>query len=125
MFIQNVNTGIKAGYSITGTNITLTVPNVGAISIDLQAKQKDVDRIVDVSLTNDFKNLGEGVGSWYVATINIPAVETKAQETGEIDDEGNSVVEVTTLPLDMNKVTLYLWGLPENIIKEDVEGGNE
>ena len=125
MFIQNVNTGIKANYAINGTNLTLTVPNVGAISVDLQAKQRDVDRIVDVSLTQDFKNLGEGVGSWYVATINIPAVETRAYETGETDDEGNPVIAETTLPLDMNKVTLYLWGLPENIIKEDVEGGNE
>jgi hypothetical protein len=113
MIIQNVNAGPKAVCSVEGTVLTVEVPGVDSLAIDLQAKQADVIKTVDVSLGQDYKKLAEGVGSWYVAHIVIPPEEKEVYDTGGLDAEGKPIMAVRTLPLDMAKVVVHLWGLPE------------
>jgi len=121
VIVTNVNTGPKAGYSVAGTELTVSVPNIGEITVDLQARQGQVQKVVDISLDRDFTRLVEGVGSWYVASIVIPPVATEFYDTGEKDENGNSVMAEQELPLDMSQVKLHLWGLPESISNNNEE----
>lgn len=115
MIVTDVNTGPKAGYSVSGTDLTVSVPNVGDIVLDLQAKQGQVQESVDISLDRSYSRLVEGIGSWYVASIEVPPAETELYDTGEVDENGDPVMAERDLPLDMAKVKLRLWGLPESI----------
>lgn len=115
MIVTNVNEGTKADYSLDGSNLTISVPRVGELTLDLQAKQTSVRQNIDVSLDRGFLQLAAGIGSWYVATIEIPPVATELYETGATDEDGNPVMASRELPLDTSQVKLHLWGLPENI----------
>jgi len=115
MIVTHVNTGPKASYSLHGTELTISVPNIGSITVDLQAKQEQVQKVIDISLDHSFTRLVEGVGSWYVATIEIPPIATELFDTGDVDENGNPVMAQRELPLDTSKVKVHLWGLPENI----------
>lgn len=127
MKVLNVNNGQKANYDLNGTQLTLSTPSAGSLTVDLAARQKDVRNTVDISLNNDFTGIAEGVGSWYVANIIIPAKEVEVYDTGEVDEEGEPVTDVRDLPLDTNDVVLNLWGLPENatVTNNNDEGGIE
>lgn len=114
MKVLSVNNGKKATYDLSGTNLTVNTPTAGSLTVDLQAGQQDVRNTVDISLNNGFTELAEGVGSWYVANIIIPAKEVEVYETGEFGEEGEPVTAVRDLPLDTNDVVVNLWGLPEN-----------
>ena len=115
MIVRNVNTGVKAGYSVSGTELTVDVPHVGAVTVDLQARQGDSRRTLDFSLDKDYARVVEGVGPWYVATVVVPAAEKQPVETGQMDGEGNPVIEEVAIPLDMSQVELHLWGLPSTV----------
>lgn len=126
MIITNVNDGPKANYGLNGTNMTISVANVGDLTVDLQAKQSDVQKNVDISLDRSFSRLVEGAGAWYVASIEIPPVSKELYDTGEVDENGDPIMAQRELPLDTTKldttkVKLRLWGLPENISKEVTE----
>ncbi len=121
MIITNVSDGPKANYGLNGTNMTISVANVGDLTVDLQAKQSDVQKNVDISLDRSFSRLVEGVGAWYVASIEIPPVSKELYDTGEVDENGDPIMAQRELPLDTTKVKLRLWGLPENISKEVTE----
>lgn len=123
MIITHLNEGKKA--KITLQDTILTIEN--KVSIDLQARQKDTQQVVDVCLDNQLKTLREGLGAWYVATIIIPArqYDLVPKEDGE---EGETT-QVARL-LDVSGVEVRLWSLPigygeivEN--KEITEGANE
>ena len=64
MIIQNVNEGPKAVCSISGTVLTVEIPGVDSLAIDLQPRQTDVLTKIDISLGRDYTKLAEGVGSW-------------------------------------------------------------
>ncbi|OQP00841.1 AAA family ATPase [Geobacillus sp. 44C] len=108
MIITEVNSGKKAGYSVQGTVLT-----VGTVSIDLQERQTDVQNVIDICLDYQLKEMREGLGAWYVATIIIPP---KKRQLVQIDDE--TYVE-QELPLDMNDVELRLWALPAEYNNEN------
>lgn len=104
MQIIEQNEGAKIGYTVEGARITFG----GKLTVDLEAEQEDVQKIVDVSLDKD-GNLIRGVGEWYVANIVIPLREY------EIIENENGEETITTLPVNMDKVVLILWALPNNI----------
>ena len=114
MIIRNVNTGAKAGYSVSGTELTVDVPHVGNVTVDLQARQGDNRRTLDFSLDKDYARVVEGVGPWYVATVVVPAAEKQTVDTG-VDGDGNPVMEEVAIPLNMSQVELHLWGLPSTV----------
>lgn len=122
MIIQNVNAGPKAICGISGTVLTVDVPGVDSLAIDLQPKQTDVLTKIDISLGRDYMKLAEGVGSWYVAHVTIPPKEKELYQTDQLDADGNPVMTLVTMPLDMNSVVVHLWGLPETAVVIDNGG---
>lgn len=127
MLMFSVNSGIKAGCSLDGNSLDIFVPGVGSLNIDLQEKQKENRRTINISLDRNYERLAEGVGSWYVANIIIPGVDYELVDTGEVDENGIPIMEKTALPLDTSKVELHLWGLPESLseIVQEQEGEGE
>jgi hypothetical protein len=107
MIIINLNEGPKADYSINGT-----VLKVQEVAIDLAARQRDVQNVVDVSLGSDLTSAAEGVGAWYIATIIVPPLEYDLVDSGKTDENGNPIMVPQAMPLDMSKVELRLWALP-------------
>jgi hypothetical protein len=79
------------------------------LSIDLQERQGDVQRVIDVCLDTTYTTVQEGVGAWYVATIIIPPREYQL-----IEDESGEM-SISPMLLDMNKVEIRLWALPEGV----------
>lgn len=127
MIVQNVNSGEKADYTLSGTELTIKVPGIGELTIDLAKKQKAADRTLNISLDRNFTRLAEGVGAWYIANIQIPGERYELIDTGEEDNEGKSVMEKEELPLDISKVELHLWGFPETLSEkiEEIEEGDD
>ena len=119
MIITLVNSGTKADYALLGT--TLTIGN--QVSIDLEGRQQDTQHVIDVCLDNQLETMREGLGAWYVATIIIPPKQRSLVESGEVDEEGNAIMVETELPLDVNKVELHLWSLPEKPRVEQTQTG--
>jgi hypothetical protein len=70
--------------------------------------------VIDISLDGNMQQVREGVGAWYVATVILPAKQRELYDTGEVDENDNPIMAERDLPLDMAKVELRLWGLPEN-----------
>lgn len=101
MQVIEQNEGTKISYKVEGTRIIFD----DKLTVDLEAEQEDVQKIVDVSLDKD-GNLIRGVGEWYVANIVIPPREYEA-----IKNE-NGEQTITALPVNMDKVVLILWVLP-------------
>ncbi|MDI3234163.1 AAA family ATPase [Exiguobacterium antarcticum] len=102
MIIQKVAAGETVTFSLRNGVLRFE----DQVEIDLAARQGDVDRTIDVCLDNSLETMREGLGAWYVATIIVPARQQEYVET----DEGGEVVD---LPLDMKKVVLNLWPLPQ------------
>ncbi len=117
MIKSNVNNGKKASHSISGTVLT-----VEDVTIDLQQRQGNTEKVIDICLDNQLQTMREGLGAWYVATIVIPPKQTEIYDTGETDEEGDAIYDERVLSLDMNKVELRLWGLPEEYGKTKPEG---
>lgn len=114
MIITDLNPGQKAGFSLSGTKLTIG----NQVSIDLQERQKTVQNVVDVCLDNQLQTMREGLGAWYVATIIIPAQQRELVIDGR-DEEGNDQYNLVERPLDLGKVELRLWALPEDYLKKE------
>ncbi|WP_018749866.1 hypothetical protein [Paenibacillus sanguinis] len=108
MIISEVSQGQKAPYSVLGTALT-----VGTVTIDLQERQQSIQNVINICLDNQLQTMGVGLGAWYVATVIIPPRQRQLIPTGELDEEEKEVMTEIELPLDMNRVELRLWGLPE------------
>lgn len=102
MIIQKVAAGETVAFSLRNGVLSFE----DQVEIDLATRQGDIDRTIDVCLDNSLETMREGLGAWYVATIIVPA---RQQEYIESDEGG----EVVDLPLDMQKVILNLWPLPQ------------
>lgn len=118
MIITNASSGQKAKYSLSGTELT-----VGDVTIDLQEKQRTVQRVIDICLDNQLETMQEGLGAWYVANVIIPPKQYTLQSTGEKDENGDDITEEVELPIDVSQVELRLWGLPQQFF--DKNKGNE
>ena len=119
MKVNDINQGEKANYSINGTVLTIEV-NDQSSDIDLEAKQEDEKRTIDICL-DDNGNLVQEINNWYVANIHIPAASYSFIDTGEVDDQGNTVFDKVKDDLDTEDVGLDLWTLP-NFITSTNEG---
>lgn len=104
MIVTHLNSGRKAEFTVDGTVLT-----IGNLSIDLAKRQTDVQQVIDICLDNGYTTMKEGVGAWYVATVIIPPKEYQIveNESGETN--------VVPMPLDMRKVEIRLWTLPEGV----------
>lgn len=109
MIITDINIGQKAKFSLSGTKLTIGEQ----VTIDLASSQRAVQNVVDVCLDNQLETMREGLGAWYVATIVIPAEQRELLPDGK-DEEGNVAYKEVERPLDISKVELRLWSLPEN-----------
>lgn len=106
MRVVHLNEGPKAAFQLEGT-----VLSVHGVAIDLAARQRDVQTVIDLSLAGDLKTVVEGVGAWYVATVVIPARSYHLVDC--IGEDGQPAQRLEPLPLDVNEVELRLWALPE------------
>ena len=104
MIITHLNSGRKAEFTLEGTTL-----NIGSLSIDLQERQCDVQRVIDICLDATYETVQEGVGAWYVATIIIPPREYQLVK----NDNGETSIVPTSL--DVSKVEIRLWASPEGV----------
>ena len=105
MIISNVAAGETAAFSMQAGVLKIE----GQVEIPLAERQEENERVIDVCLDNDLLRVREGLGSWYVATVIIPAREHEYVES-EVEGEAG---ELVVLPLDTKKVKLVLWPLPQ------------
>jgi|GEM_PF-1395638 len=119
MFIRSMTPGKKIEYRIE--NNILYLGDNDEIVIDIEERQKDVEVKIDIYL-DDAGILKEGSGKHYVANIIIPPKRYIDVEAEGEDGSGNPITIITkeALSLDINTVTLQLWGIPE----KKIEGGN-
>ena len=117
MIITEINQGPKATYSLQGKVLTIG----GQVSIDLQERQSDLQKVIDICLDNQLQTMREGLGAWYVATIVIPPKQRQLVDSGEVDEEGNPQMKEEDLPIDLTKVELRLWTLPTGYEVETTE----
>lgn len=104
MIITHLNSGRKAEFTLEGTKL-----NIGNLSIDLQERQGDTQRVIDICFDATYATIQEGVGAWYIATIIIPPREYQLVE----NDNGETSIVPTSL--DVSKVEIRLWALPEGV----------
>lgn len=119
MKVNDINQGEKANYSINGTVLTIEV-NDQSLDIDLEVKQEDEKRTIDICL-DDNGGVVQGINNWHVANVHIPAASYSFIDTGEVDDQGNTVFDKVKDDLDTEDVGLNLWALP-NFITSTNEG---
>lgn len=103
MIITHLNSGRKAEFTLEGTTL-----NIGSLSLNLQERQGDVQRVIDICLDTTYATVQEGVGAWYVATIIIPPREYQLVKN-------NGETSIVPMSLDMSKVEIRLWALPEGV----------
>lgn len=100
--------GAKIAYTVTQKSIIFGDED---LSINLKNREMDEAVLLDVCMDgNGFLVIGAAAGRRYVAQIVIPAREYVEQETG-VNAEGYPQLEKTAVPFDMERCTLYLWGL--------------
>lgn len=104
MIITHLNSGRKVEFTFEGTTL-----NIGSLSIDLQERQGDVQRVIDICLDTAYATVQEGVGAWYVATIIIPPREY------QLVKNDNGETSIVPMSLDVSKVEIRLWALPEGV----------
>lgn len=121
MIITNANSGQKADYSLSGTKLTIE----NKITIDLQEKERTVERVIDICLDSQLNTIREGLGAWYVANIIIPPRRYSYQSTGKTDENEEDIMEEVALPVDPSLVELRLWGLPVQYFENKEEKLNE
>lgn len=105
MIISKVAAGETAAFSLRSGVLKIE----GQVEIPLAERQEENERVIDVCLDNDLLRVREGLGAWYVATVVVPAREYEYVE-GETDEESG---ELVAIPLDVKKVKLVLWPLPQ------------
>lgn len=105
MRVVHLNEGPKAPFTLDGTVLT-----VQGVSIDLAARQRDVQVVVDLSLAADLQTVVEGVGAWYVATVVIPPRSYRLVDA--VGEDGQPTQRLEPVALDADEVELRLWALP-------------
>lgn len=83
------------------------------LSINLKNREKDERVTIDIcSDVNGELTMGVAAGMRYVAQVEIPPREY-TEEPGPDDEEGNPTVIPVPVPFDIEKCTLYLWGMED------------
>lgn len=84
----------------------------GDEDLTINLKNREMDEKVTIDICSDkqgFLVVGAETGSRYVAQIEIPAREY-TEKTVESDD-GETTVQNVAVPFDIDKCTIYLWGM--------------
>lgn len=105
MIITEINEGKKANYKLEDKVLTIG----DQVSINLQDRQSDTQKVIDICLDNQLQTMREGLGAWYVATIIIPPKQRELVPSGE---EGNDILIERERELDTSLVEFRLWALP-------------
>lgn len=109
MIIVEKNEGKKIPYEVSGTKVCFD----DDLTINLSKRQDDWDVHIDICYDEDGTLvIGAAAGRSYVAEIDIPQKEYEAQEETDTETDGESP---KALPLDMNKVTLTLWAIEQEV----------
>jgi hypothetical protein len=119
MQIKEINQGQKIPYALDIENKSISFDE--ELVVNLAERQSDVKKVIDISL-NKQKKLIEGTAQWYVANLVIPAVEYNFVDTGEINENGESIMEKIKVPLNVDDVELVLWAMPTDYFNKE-DGG--
>lgn len=115
MIIVEKNEGAKISYEVNKTSICFD----DDLTINLAKRQKDWPVHIDVCSDEDGALvIGAESGRYYVAQIDIPAIEYEEAEATAVADEAGEPTEAAApvaKPLDMDKVTLTLWALENRV----------
>ena len=108
MIVIEKNEGTKIDYEVNGTRITFD----DELTLKLAKLQKDEPVHKDICYDSDGDLvIGTAGGKYYVAEIDIPAIEYE-------EPEGEEEAPVAK-PLDMDAVVLTLWSIDDKTkIKE-------
>ena len=119
MIIVEKNAGQKIDYDLNGTKLSFADDE---LVLNLARYQRDYTVTKDVMLDSE-GYLTTGRGDAYIAQVEIPEIEyeeeteTVTEEDGEGNEVEREVVTRTALPLDTDKVTLYLFSIEGLIIQ--------
>lgn len=119
MIIVEKNAGQKIDYELNGTKLSFADDE---LVINMARYQRDYAVTKDIMLDSE-GYLVMGRGDAYIAQVEIPEIEYEetTETITETDDGGNEVerevVTRTALPLDTDKVTLYLFSIEGLIIQ--------
>lgn len=118
MKVVEKNAGTKIDYDLKAKKLSFAD---GELTINLERYQSDEEVTRDIMVDSE-GYLIMGQGRYYVAQVEIPAreyEETVETVTEEVDGEEvqRKVTNRTPLPLDTNKVTLYLFSIDGIIIR--------
>lgn len=83
------------------------IVTVGNREIDASELQSQSAVIVDIRMSGG--QITEGGEGFQVAAIEIPPARHEEVDTGEVDEDGNPVIERRQIPLDPDLVTVTLW----------------
>lgn len=107
MHIRKVNEGDYIDYAVEGTRIFF---GDDELMINAGKYQGDEERTVDIVVTRQGTlAIGAESGYAYAAQIVIPAAEYEETETE--DESGETVTQRKTKEIDMDHVTLVLYGI--------------
>jgi hypothetical protein len=108
MRIVEKNIGRKIDYALDGTKLSFAN---GELTLDLARYQKDVPVTRDIMADSEGL-LTNGPGQYYIAQVEIPAREYEdAPDVSDEEDDEAEQTERQPLPLDTDKVTLYLFSV--------------
>jgi hypothetical protein len=81
---------------------------IGGETYDTEGRQKESEQLIDLrqAPNGDIAEASEG---FQVASVQIPPYRSEEVETGEVDDEGNPVIELQRVPLNPDQVVITLW----------------
>lgn len=118
MIVIEKSKGKKIAYELNGTKLDFAD---GALTLNLARYQQDETVTRDIMIDSE-GYLTTGRGMYYAAQVEIPAaeydetvVEQENEENGE--NAAKEIVNRERLPLDTNKVILYLFGIDGVIIR--------
>lgn len=116
MNIIPMNEGRKVTVALAGAILTLG----GALAIDIEAEQRDVERVITV-----FADVSGGLsfeGAAYAAVIIIPPRRyTETEVTEIVEGEEVTQIQTTPEPVQVSAVTVQLWAVPEAIETSNTE----
>ena len=126
MIIVEKSEGAKIPYEVAGTKVCFD----DDLTINLAKRQEDWPVHIDVCSDKDGALvIGAESGRYYVAQIDVPAIEyeeveatAEAENTDGEQAEGQQTETIRTAkPLNMDNVTLTLWALENYTITGDIE----
>jgi hypothetical protein len=95
VIVEKINSGEYAEYSLNETVLTLD-----GVDYDLVALQEDEQNIIDVKVDDRF-----------IANIIIPPAKYKEIDSGNVDDNNETIYKKVKVPLDIESVKLNLWAI--------------